>query len=269
MKLSATESTTHTHTLLTVDDQGNIALAPPKQEQINHIGRWNEAWRIFSTIALQNPSLSSDKVVVLAQELLQYGQHINGLNDDSADWRFYDVSFRKFVQNKKVPFSVVDFNLVSKARARVQQKPSLGPRYPTSPTSSISMPRSNYVPSPEAQEAKQKLASYDIPMGYCFRYLASMQCSDACRYRHLCPWCLESHAVASCRFKKFKQKDGNVAGARTYPDRFNQSGNAAGARAYSGRFQNQGSNAAGARANAGRSYDQNNNSYGGKRNKNF
>ena len=48
-------------------------------------------------------------------------------------------------------------------------------------------------------EAKSKLAIYDIPGGYCHLFMASMPCYEGtCQYKHCCPFCNAKHPVAQC-----------------------------------------------------------------------
>lgn len=234
LKVSSSESYSKGPTLLSMDSMGNIVLSPNKPEKISHIGRWNEAWRIFSSIAQQNPSLSDAQALRLSGELLQYAQHINALNDDQADWRYYDDNFRMFKQHNPVPFNVVDYTLVGQANSNARQKPF------TSRSSSTPRP-SSYTMTYDAQEAKQKLEKFQITPGFCFKFLAGMQCTGRCNYKHLCPWCLEAHTVFSCKNKVYKRSDSQQTQARPYPGRnahngANREGNASGDRTQPGRY---------------------------------
>ena len=98
-----------------------------------------------------------------------------------------------------MPFNTIDFTLVLDAKSRASCRTAQVPKH----YSSGSMPRSTLSADPQAQAAKLKLSGYDIPYGFCFKYLASMSCTG-CQYQHLCPWCMQAHSLSSCRSKQYK-----------------------------------------------------------------
>ena len=154
---------------ITIDDNGMLTISRERKGQAVHIKRWNEAWRIFSTIAISNPALPPLKQSKLALDLLRYGQHINSLHDNNADWRFYDDTYRRYVQHNQAPFSAVDHTLVMEARERGQTVAAQAPRKSTA--------YSGYQPNnQQIQEAKARLRDFDIPVGFCLLFLAGFQC---------------------------------------------------------------------------------------------
>ena len=185
---------------LSIDEHGSIVVQPNAKGKISSIVQWNEAWRIFMTISLKNPTQNDTQKLQAALDMTSYMHHINKLHSTNADFLHYDTSFRSYKQYNHISFAHVDHCLVTDAHNR--NKPS---QFTTSHNAlqrnSTSAPfsrRSKPGPSLIA-EAKQKLAELQVPFGYCKLFLASLPCyKGRCPYRHECSWCSGSHAAAHC-----------------------------------------------------------------------
>ena len=201
---------------LVMDTDGNISVKRGNTTKLVSIVKWNEAWRIFMSVALANPSLTGSQSTVLATDMLKYMHHINNLYNSGADWSFYDESFRRYAQFQEVPYSCVDYALAmeatNQAKGKITQQPT-----------NTAMPRTTTPFMQNVTEARSRLSKYHVPLGYCMLYLANMQCQSVrCRYLHTCPWCTAPHPVSACKQPQFKNSpstktNGNVPGGRAIP----------------------------------------------------
>ena len=202
---------------ITLDEEGKLAILKEKKGKISTIASWNEAWRIYITVAIQNPAFSVDKGGSTAIELIQYMNHINALHAQGADWAYYDECFRRDAQFSPTLFSTVDHTLVLDSSRRGSQAVTgrAATRNPGRTTSYQAPLAGSTTPNPRIAEAKQKLARYQIPVGYCLTYLAGLSCTyKECRYYHACPWCQTPHTASQCPQPSFKsnQRTDNVPG---------------------------------------------------------
>ena len=173
--------------------QGNLMIQNQSKGNIANIVQWNEAWRVFMVIALKNPAISDHQRAQLALDMIQYMQLINQLNDDNADWSFYDENFRLFKQYNQISFSSVDYELKSRAVARTNNMARWQQKY-KKPQHPI-QPKQNSL----VAEAKGRLSRFLVPVGYCKLFLASLPCYECtCLYIHSCLWCNQQHSAYAC-----------------------------------------------------------------------
>ena len=160
-----------------------LKMAPSKNEPLSEKD-WGKAFDDFMGLYLRYYPLCT-------QELIGYGKRIRELMAIGANWRLYDVNFRKEKERRPCSWDAWSPELYSKAVA----------------TSGFTDEAKDKAPSPNRKskqffrgltpQSSSKNKLQPVPPGYCFSYnRAGQRCSAPnCPYMHKCPLCSERHPI--------------------------------------------------------------------------
>ena len=152
-----------------------ICSGPKPSKILNSIHQWTNCFDIFMSIYL---SKFSDR----ALQLIKYANMIRGMSAklgfEAA--RYYDEEFRKLRAAHGLEWSLIHDELyrnASSMQARAANKPHKMPF--------------------------RKDGQQEFKKGFCWRYCRTGKCGDrACKLRHACCFCGQSHATTACRKSK-------------------------------------------------------------------
>ncbi|XP_070204476.1 uncharacterized protein [Littorina saxatilis] len=162
-----------------------IRDSPQKASTLSE-SRWMAAWNIFTAIYVQ-------KFSAAGQGLAVHFQQVQLLMQEKGDWRGYDRSFRRMVQQGLKTWGASCPELYTTARLKFIQSVQNAPLRCDSP-------------------ADGNRWNAGAPKGYCLNFHVKGSCTlNRCRYKHACFHCQNGeHPAISC--PEAKQADQSFRG---------------------------------------------------------
>lgn len=154
-----------------------ISDAPQRSSNLTE-SKWIKAWNIFSSIYLQ-------VFPECGQGLAVHFQQVQQLMQERGDWRSYDRSFRRAVQEGLQQWGQMNPTLYVSARLKFVH-------------SAQAVPQQRDGTAPAAVNVGGK--KVQPPRGYCFGYHLKAKChTKKCRYKHACFQCnAGEHPAINC-----------------------------------------------------------------------
>ena len=185
-----------------VDAEGELVFAQAASEKrLHNIDMWRKGMMtIASILTSDDPSLSP--------HLFRYIANIESLKEKGGDWEYYDQEFRKLRQKNECPWQFIDWELWNDALfldkgSRFHKLPAKmrgqdRGRYRANFTNtSAGRNKFNRDMRPQIKIALNKIKDFQVPKGYCYLFLAGMQC-NGCSFKHQCPSCRQVHSLFQC-----------------------------------------------------------------------
>ena len=169
-----------------------FTLVPKSKKEVNTIAKWIKAFNCFTAVY-------SRKWPEEVPGLLKHMEVVIGLSDANANWRSYDISFRKLHANGLERFGQINIDLYLMA-SRGPFRDSAG-RF-----------GDNKDGKSGKGGAQERLARH--PLGFCFNFHNGRKCTR-CNFKHSCYNCNESHRVSDCT--KAKSAAGGKGGTPKEP----------------------------------------------------
>ena len=146
-----------------------FTLVPKSKKEVNTIAKWIKAFNCFTAVY-------SRKWPEEVPGLLKHMEVVIGLSDDNANWRSYDISFRKLHANGLERFGQINIDLYLTA--------SRGPFQ-----GSVGRFGDNKDGKSGKGGAQERLARH--PLIFCFNFHNGRKCTG-CNFKHSCYKCNES-----------------------------------------------------------------------------
>ena len=161
-------------------DNGPSILVSEKEATASNIGKnqWISAWNIFSAIYLE-------RYPGLVGGLATHFKYVMELMEVGADWKGYDLAFRKMIEGGMVSWGSMAVGIFAKHHLR-------------RPTQ-----QNNQTPNRQENANAKKKGNY-VPPGWCRDFHSKGKCSrNSCPYNHTCHKCKTgNHPALKCTINK-------------------------------------------------------------------